>query len=118
LRPLRALLNLVLHLQPLGQPLEALTADRAEVDEDVSAPVVLRDEAVALVVAESLHGSGCHLYTSLDRITNVQRKAQTKTDTRSYSLDPHDSTRRISLGHPPRLRRGVALPTEDDVASD
>jgi hypothetical protein len=34
------------------------------VDEDVLATVVLGDEAVALVVAEPLHGSGCQLRSS------------------------------------------------------
>jgi hypothetical protein len=52
-------------------------------DEDVLAAIVLDDEAVALVVAEPLHGSGCHIYTSLDCVTNVQRKAKAKN---RYSL--------------------------------
>ena len=50
-------------------------ADRAVVDEDVLATIVLRDEAVTLVVVEPLHGSGCHIHTSFDCVTNVQRKA-------------------------------------------
>src|SRR5207247_8413372 len=62
LRPLGAVFDLVLHPHSLVQALEALAADRAEVDEHVLAAIVLRDEAVALVVAEPLDGSGCHLY--------------------------------------------------------
>src|SRR5262249_47635393 len=69
-----------------------LAADRAVVDEDVLAPLVLRDEAVALVVSEPLHGSGCHVYTSLDCVTNVQRKAEAKTGTRSNSCGHGHST--------------------------
>src|SRR6266568_2280873 len=92
LRALRAVLDLEFHLRPLGQALEALAADRTVVDEDVLAPIVLRDEAVALVVAEPLHGSGWHVYTSLDCVTNVQRKAQAKTGTRSNSCGHGHST--------------------------
>src|SRR5205823_11903372 len=83
LRALRAILNFVLHFRPFGEVLVPLAADRAVVDEDVLATVVLRDEAVALVVAEPLHGSGCHIYTSPDCVTNVQRKAQSQN---RYSL--------------------------------
>src|SRR5437667_12819267 len=78
LRSLRTLLNFVLHFRPFGEALVPLAADRAVMDEDVLASIVLRDEAVALVVAEPLHGSGCHIYTSLDRLTNVQPKAQSQ----------------------------------------
>ncbi len=70
---------------PSSRLLKPSPADRAEVDEHVLASIVLRDEAVALVVAEPLDGSGCHLCTSLDCVTNVQRKAQAKTGTRSHS---------------------------------
>src|SRR4051794_17422325 len=65
LRALRALLDLVLHLRALGQRLEAVALDRAEVDEDVVTAVFLRDEAVALRVVEPLDCSGCHVHTSL-----------------------------------------------------
>src|SRR5262249_57759085 len=92
LRSLRTILSFVLHLRPLGEALVSLAADRAVVDEDVLAPLVLRDEAVALVVAEPLHGSGCHVYTSLDCVTNVQRKAEAKTGTRSNSCGHGHST--------------------------
>src|SRR5438874_2811144 len=92
LRALRTILNFVLHLRPFGEALVPLAADRAVVDEDVLAPVVLRDEAVALVVAEPLHGSGCHVYTSLDCVTNVQRKAQAETGTRFNSCGHRNST--------------------------
>jgi hypothetical protein len=41
LRALRAVLNLVLHLRPLGEALVALAADRAVMDEDVRASIIL-----------------------------------------------------------------------------
>src|SRR5438105_507783 len=100
LRALRTILNFVLHLRPLGEALVPLAADRAVMDEDVLAPIILRDEAVTLVVAEPLHGSSCHIYTSLDCVTNVQRKAQAKTGTRSNSCGHANST--AENAHSPR----------------
>src|SRR5213078_4702296 len=82
LRALRALLDLVLDLRTLGQALEALAADRAEVNEDVVAAVCLRDEAVALRVVEPLHGSACHFHLPAPS-TNVQRRRGRTTGTRS-----------------------------------
>src|SRR6266540_3856870 len=93
LRTLRPLLHLVLDLRALGEALVALALDRAVVDEHVLARVIRRDEAVALVVAEPLHGSGCHLDTSLDCFTNVQRKAQAKTRESSTSSRGSAGTR-------------------------
>src|SRR6516165_513434 len=61
---LRALLGLELHLRTLGQRLEALTADRAEMHEHVLAAITRSDEPKALRVVEPLHGSGCHTNTS------------------------------------------------------
>src|SRR2546425_109385 len=102
LRSLRTLLNFVLHFRPFGEALVPLATDRAVVDEDVLATVVLRDEAVALVVAEPLHGSGCHIYPPLDCVTNVQRKAQAETGTRSNSCGRENST--AENAHSPRGR--------------
>src|SRR5213075_3292381 len=42
--------------------LEAVALDRAVVNEQVLARVIGRDEAIALVVAEPLHGSCCHVF--------------------------------------------------------
>src|SRR5712691_1183326 len=101
LRALRPLLHLVLHLRALGQALEALAADRAVVDEDVLATIVLRDEAVTLVVVEPLHGSGCHIHTSFDCVTNVQRKALSQN---RYSLLTH-----VVATHRTRTHRNLIL---------
>src|SRR6266545_239972 len=87
-----ALLHFVLDLRALREALVPLALDCAVVDEHILAPVVRRDEAIALVVAEPLDRPGCHLYTSLDCITNVQRKAQAKTGTRSHSTVVADDT--------------------------
>src|SRR5579872_491081 len=59
LRALVACRDVVLDLRAFGERLEALAADRAEVDEDVLTPVAGADEAEALRVVEPLHGSGC-----------------------------------------------------------
>src|SRR5918999_1403847 len=63
-RPLRSLLLLLLDLRALGQRLEAASGDRTVMDEQVLVAVVRRDEPVALVVAEPLHGSSGHQWTS------------------------------------------------------
>src|SRR5215217_8995531 len=59
-RALGALLLLVFDLRALGKRLEATSGDRGVVDEEVLASVVWFDEAVALVIAEPLHGSSGH----------------------------------------------------------
>src|SRR6266536_5290342 len=110
LRTLRPFLHFVLDLRALREALVARALDRAVVDEHVLAPVIGRDEAVALVVAKPLHGSGCHLDTSLDRVTNVQRKAQAKTGTRSHSpvvADDTSSRRTHPIGAERRPRNGA-----------
>src|SRR2546421_6185722 len=60
-RALGALLGVVAHLGALGQRLEAAALDRVVVHEQILAVVIRRDESVALVVAEPLHGSCGHL---------------------------------------------------------
>src|SRR5688500_3275868 len=59
-RALGAVLGVVGDLRALGQRLEAAALDGGVVDEEVLALVVRGDEAEALLVAEPLHGSGCH----------------------------------------------------------
>src|SRR5581483_10078108 len=54
-----------LDLRALGERLEAVARDRAEVDEHVLAAGVRGDEAVPLRIVEPLDGSGCHGNTSL-----------------------------------------------------
>jgi hypothetical protein len=58
-KSLGARLDLELHLLTLGERLEALHADRGEVDEHVLAPLLL-DEAVPLGVIEPLHFPSGH----------------------------------------------------------
>src|SRR3982750_74096 len=57
---LRTLLRVEAHLRALGERLEAAALDRVEVDEQVLARLIGRDEAEALVVVEPLDGSCCH----------------------------------------------------------
>src|SRR4051794_12825449 len=52
---------LVLHLGVLGQALEALAVDARVVHEKVAVALVGRDEAIALLIVEPLHGSGRHV---------------------------------------------------------
>src|SRR3954447_4163759 len=63
-----------LHLGALSEALEALAGDAGVVDEQVLRAVLRRDEPEALVVAEPLDGSGCHVLTSFAALTNKQRK--------------------------------------------
>src|SRR5256885_16346304 len=53
--------RLELDLRTFGQGLEALAGDAAVVDEQILRSVIGGDEAVPLLVAEPLHGSGCQL---------------------------------------------------------
>src|SRR5947209_16082309 len=58
---LLALGRLELDARTLGEGLEALGVDRAEMDENILAALVRGDEAVPLRVVEPLHGSCCHM---------------------------------------------------------
>src|SRR5438105_4660565 len=60
LRALRALAQLEFDLRTLGQRPEAIARDAGEVDERVLAPVIGRDEAETLLVAEPLHDTSSH----------------------------------------------------------
>src|SRR5256885_10137290 len=53
--------RLEVDLCTFGQGLEALAGDAAVVDEQILRSVIGGDEAVPLLVAEPLHGSGCQL---------------------------------------------------------
>src|SRR3954451_14961228 len=53
-------LGVVRHLRALGQRFEAVGVDAGVVDEEVLAALVRGNEAEALVVVETLHGSGSH----------------------------------------------------------
>src|SRR5919199_5771118 len=64
LRRVRALgpgLRVVADLRALAERLEAVARDAGVVHEEVLALIVRGDEAEPLLVAEPLHGSGCHL---------------------------------------------------------
>src|SRR5215207_11774741 len=63
-RALGALLGVVAHLRAVGQRLEAAALDRVVMHEQVLAGLIWCDEPVALVVAEPLYGSCCHLAPS------------------------------------------------------
>src|SRR2546430_8623313 len=65
LRAFLALRHLVGHLLPLVEVPEILTSDRAEVHERICAAVVGRDEAEALLGAETLDGGCCHVRSLL-----------------------------------------------------
>src|SRR3954453_8627807 len=60
--PLGTHFGVVADLRALSERLEAVAGDAAVVHEEVLALVVGRDEAEALVVAEPLDGSGCHMF--------------------------------------------------------
>src|ERR687889_506468 len=62
LRTLGALGQVELDLLVLVERLVAAGLDRGEVDEDVLAAAVLRDEAEALVSVEPLDGALCHVH--------------------------------------------------------
>src|SRR5829696_586111 len=70
---LGALFLLVLDLRAVLERLVAAAGDRGVVDEEVLAVVVGGDEAVALVVAEPLHGSSGHQWTSGRRCCETRR---------------------------------------------
>src|SRR5436190_23145851 len=55
-------LGLVADLRALGERLEAVAGDATVMHEQVLALIVRCDEPEALLVAEPLHGSGCHLF--------------------------------------------------------
>src|SRR5690349_7872346 len=77
LRTLGASGEVVLDLLVLIERLVAAGLDSGEVDEDVLAAAILRDEAEALVSVEPLDGSLCHvLFLWLRAGGNVPRAAE------------------------------------------
>src|SRR5262249_49122433 len=81
---LGAVLGFELDLRALGQRLEALAADRAEMHEHVLTAITRSDEPKALRVVEPLHGSGCHTNTSSHPTQERAKEAHdAPTDTRS-----------------------------------
>src|SRR5436190_6957356 len=65
LRSLLPLRHLERDLRALVQLLEPAASDGRDVHEQIFAALIGRDEAVALLAAEPLDGSGCHEHTSL-----------------------------------------------------
>src|SRR3954463_12994427 len=61
LRALVAVLGVVGDPRALCEGAEPVRVDARVVDEEVLAALVRSDEAEALLVAEPLHGSGCHI---------------------------------------------------------
>src|SRR6188472_102864 len=83
LRAFLTLLGYELDLRALGEGLEALARDAAEMDEEVFAAVVRGDEPIPLGVIEPLHGSGCHLSKTppcLDSRTGRKVQEQARPD--------------------------------------
>ena len=76
---LLALGRLELDARTLGEGLEALARDRAEMDEDVLAALIRGDEAIPLRVVEPLNGSGCHICTPPLEALNVLGGAEVRT---------------------------------------
>src|SRR3954453_19034182 len=74
LRSLVAGLGVIGDLGALGERLVAVADDARVVHEEILARLVRGDEAEALLVAEPLHGSGCHVYFL--RCVSVLRNAE------------------------------------------
>src|SRR5437763_6154095 len=71
---LRPLLGVVAHARALGQRLEAVALDRAVVHEQILTRIIRGNKAEALVVAEPLHGSCCHLFSLRGRVHSETRR--------------------------------------------
>src|SRR5438105_6771976 len=67
-RALWTLLGVVGHLCALRQRPKAVSGDRGLMDEQVLVAFIRRDEPVALLVAEPLHGSRCHFIPPRDLV--------------------------------------------------
>src|SRR4029453_7980453 len=83
LRSLLPLRHLEPDLRPLVQRLEPAASDGRGVHEQIFAALIGRDEAVALVVAEPLDGSGCHQPTPPFTAHERVGKESSTTDPRS-----------------------------------
>src|SRR5207302_9393276 len=73
---LRSLLGVVAHLRAVIERLEAAALNSAVVNENVLARVIGRDEPEALVVAEPLNGSCCHVASLRDLCSETRRTLQ------------------------------------------
>src|SRR5436305_4742442 len=91
---LRPLLGLVAHLGPFRQRPKAAALDRTVVNEQVLARIIRRDKAVALLAAEPLHGSRCHLHSS-DRSCAAKRGRCKEQQQRTLALLHRTDVRRV-----------------------
>src|SRR5207244_1686851 len=83
LRAFLALAGLVLDPGSLVEGLVALAGDLREVDEQVLAALVRRDEPVTLRSVEPLDGTGSHVNTSLTTHERVEKRWKPRLGTRS-----------------------------------
>src|SRR4051794_21536185 len=112
LRALGALLGLELDVRALGQRLEAVATDRAEMNENVLPAVSRRDEPEALGVVEPLHGSGCHRNTPPHtQSKNGQRRRRTRN---RHSLEVPPS---VAAGRPQMPSPGPDSPSTRSASS-
>jgi len=95
LRALLTLLRLVLHARTLRERPEALTLDRTEVHKQILPTISRRDEPVALLTVEPLHGPSCHI-SSPPQPTSRTGKQRPNRNTLNYSLSLHCRIQSIS----------------------
>src|SRR5207248_3325189 len=104
--PFGALFRLVGDLDPLRKRAVAVTRDAGEMDEQVTPAIVGRDEAEALVVAEPLDGTRCHLLPLL--LLSVAPVAPWRRPTREpYQGDPAQG-RQLARATSPHLSASAA----------
>src|SRR5262245_24019835 len=84
---LLTLAGLVLDPGSLVEGLVALAGDLREVDEQVLAALVGRDEPVPLRSVEPFDGTGSHVNTSLTTRERVEKRKRLRLGTRSVVLD-------------------------------
>src|SRR3954469_4554774 len=106
LRALGALAELVLDLRALGQGPEPVALERREVHERVLTAVIRRDEPEALLVAEPLHDSCCHLVQPSAPTRRFIPSAAARAPRRA-ALGLGARRDRLGLGRP--LRRALVL---------
>src|SRR5262245_35546232 len=92
LRPLLPLRHLERNFRALIQRLEAAASDGREVDEQIVAAFIGGNEAVSLLGAEPLDGSGCHEHTPPLAAHECVGKAWSATDTHSVFPTGGDPT--------------------------
>src|SRR4029453_5213668 len=122
---LLALAGLVLDPGPFVEGLVALAGDLREVDEQVLAALVGRDEPVALRSVEPLDGTGSHVNTSLTTHERVEKRRKPRLGTRSCSPRAyHPLQQTDDLGRPgapgpggPAARGRAARPCRPGAAA-